>query len=651
MRLGVLVGVCGILGFATAAAGPAAPNAELEWVLTKTEISPLRGSPPPNMRTTVKSGHIDFDVTVAPMTEFDIDWNAPPAKVKPGAILTFTVKAAGKLTGGTDTQGYRTATPILLVDDRWVGTALEIGQSCTDPIGTAPISCTPPVKATGKVSRATPTVGTTFRIGIGMLNCTLCYVRYTYTSKPVGGTPPQPKPKPKPTPKPPPTAKGTLDISWSVPRRFGKPGKNGLTHYPTNDEITPASYPVDLVVRPKGSRQCRDDDTIDWTGDSAGKVKRTKGCRFVAQFPVEGTYTLTASLQGKDRFSGKGTVEVVVQDWLIFGLGDSNGSGEGAPDIPSPPLPARRAPVWKSLQCDRSAYSYQAQTARSIENTNPKTSVTFVHRACSGASIVNGMIGPYEGINPDAGPAIGGQVPAMGRLAGKREIDAVIVSIGVNDLKFGSMVEHCILYPSCYDRGYPKLTSPDTLDEVMKGYFRELPGRFDRLAARLADVGVPPERVFLTQYFDSTRDQNGNFCNPLIAIDRRLLTVAAAITPTNFLSTLVALYSTVTPPVFTQDEARWAHDWVLQRLNRQVASAAQKHRWGLISGAPGLFREHGYCSDDPWIVGLFESFERQHDHNGTLHATPFGNAKSAQLAIPVVKKTLYPGGKIRSPRP
>jgi lysophospholipase L1-like esterase len=650
MRLGVLVGLLGLVGFATASAGPAAPAADFEWVLTKTEINPAKAPQPPHARLTVKNGHIDYDWPGSPRTEFDIDWTLPAAKVEPGKPLVFNVTASGRLTGGTDTQGYRTATVILHHNDRWVDTALEIGQSCTDPIGTAPISCTPPVRETGKLSRATPTYGTSFTMGIGLLNCSNCVVRYTYTAKkPTSGTP-KPKPKPKPEPPPASPSKDTLDISWTMPRRFGVQGKDGLTHYPTPDEITPASFPVELVVRPKGSRQCRDSDAIAWSGPHAGRITRPGGCRFRAEFPVEGTFELKASLKGRDGFTAQGRVQVVVQDWLIFGLGDSNGSGEGAPDIPSPPLPARKAPVWKSLQCDRSAYSYQAQTARSIENTNPKTSVTFVHRACSGASIENGMIGPYGGINPKAGPALGAQVPAMGRLAGKREIDAVIISIGVNDLKFGSMVEHCILYPTCYNRGYPKLTSPDTLDEVMKEYFRQLPGRYDQLAAALTRVGVPPERVFLTQYFDSTRDENEKFCDPLIEIDPRLLSAAAALTPTGFLSTLVTLYATATPPVFTQDEARWAHDWVLQRLNRQVASVAKKHGWGLISGAPGLFRKHGYCSNDPWIVGLFESFERQHDHNGTLHATPFGNAQSAKLAIPVVKKTLYPGGKTRPPR-
>jgi hypothetical protein len=653
VRFVVAAGLLAAFALVSAASGPARPAADFEWVLTKTEINPARAGQPPGARITPTNGHMDFDVLVPPLVEFDIDWNRPPARVKPGGAIVFTVTVAGRITGGRDSQGYRTATAIMHVNDRWVSTAAEIGQSCVDPIGSEPISCTSPVTAKGKVSHKTATYGTTFTIGIGLLNCSNCVVRYTYTAKKPGATTPEPKPPPPPKPpQPPSTSKGTLAISWTMSPRFGKRGPDGLIRYlKTADDISPGRYRVELVVRPKGTRPCRASDSITWSGPSSGTVRRTTGCRFVADLRGEGVHRLTAKLVGKDGASLSGVEDVVVQDWLIFGLGDSNGSGEGAPDIPSPPLPARTPPVWQSVQCDRSAYSYQAQTARAIENRDPRTSVTFVHLACSGASIEKGMLGPYGGINADAGRALGAQVFQMERLAGKREIDAVVISIGVNDLKFGAMVEHCILYPQCFDRGYPKLSSAESLDEWMKARFEQLPGLFDQLAGALKRVGVPAQRVYVTQYFDSTRGASGDFCNPLIKIDTRALAaLAAASISSPFLAALVAA-AAATSLEFSQAEARWAHDSVLQRLNRQVRSAASKHGWGLVSGAQEAFRTHGYCSGDgSWVVGMFESFERQHDHNGTLHANPLGNAQTAKLAIPVVRKGLYPGGKARPPR-
>lgn len=649
MRLAAAIGALAILVLGTSSVGPASPAA-IEWVLTKTEINPARAPQPPHARITARDGHIDYDWPGAPQTEFDIGWSSPPSRVKPGSPIAFTVTLVGRVTGGTDTTGYRTATAILFVNDRWVGTAAEIGQSCSRANFSAPVTCTPPVTAKGTVSYKTPATGTRLTVGIGLLNCSNCVVRYTYTAKTAGSTQPEPKPAPKPPPSTAPE-KGTLDISWTMARRFGERGPNGLIRYlKTADDISPGRYRVDLVVRPKGSRPCRASDKIVWSGPSSGAVRRTTGCRFVAHLPGEGTYRIKAQLSGKDGAKLSGTEDVVVQDWLIFGLGDSNGSGEGSPDIPSPPLPSRKPPVWQSLQCDRSAYSYQAQAARAIENRDPKTSVSFVHLACSGASIAKGMVGPYGGINPKAGPALGAQVFQMQRLAGRREIDAVIVSIGVNDLEFGAMVEHCILFPSCFDRGYPKLTSSDTLDESMQEKFRRLPGLYDQLAGAFKRAGVPAPRVYLTQYFDSTRDANGNFCNPLIRVEASSLATVAAVVPHPFVRRLLLAASNVVLD-FDQAEARWAHDKVLARLNRQVRSAASKHGWGLISGADAAFRNHGYCSGDgSWIVGLFESFERQHDHNGTLHANPLGHSQQAKLAIPVLRKGLYPGGNARPPR-
>jgi hypothetical protein len=160
-----------------------APGAAFEWVLAKTEIDPLKQPSPPHAKVTARSGHIDYDWTGAPQTEFDTDFNQPPARVKPGAAITFDVTIAGRLTGGLETQGFRTADAIFIVGDRWVDTATALGQNCYDPIGTAPIACTDPATAKGSVSYTTPTSGTTFTVGIGLLNCGTCYVRYTYAAR------------------------------------------------------------------------------------------------------------------------------------------------------------------------------------------------------------------------------------------------------------------------------------------------------------------------------------------------------------------------------------------------------------------------------------------------------------------------------------
>lgn len=636
--------VLGLLGGLSAGAAAPAGAADFEWVLTKTEVNPGHSPQPSQATGTARSGHIDYDWPGAPQTQFDIDFNAPPQRLRPGDPVKFTITVKGRITGGTDTQGFRTADAILLVNDRWDGqSAVGVGQNCNDPIGAAPISCTKPASVTGTLSASSPTYGDTFTIGIGLLNCGTCYVKYTYTAK-KAGAPTKPKPKPAPTSK-----KVGLAISWTMPRRFGIVGSDGLMNYFTTPRaISPPSWRVDLVVRPKSSRWCKASDAITWARGGALRIVRTSGCRFAAYFRREGIYTLTANLRGRDGVTGSGSVEVTVQDWLIFGLGDSNGSGEGAPDIPSPPFPALDPPAWHDLQCDRSANSFEAQAARSIENRDPKTSVTFVHLACSGASIAEGLLGAYGGINP--GPMLAPQLLEMKRLAGKREIDAVVISIGVNDLGFADLVKHCILYPSCQNRAFPDLTSPTTLAEVMAKRIAGLPKLYDRLSHSLKALGIPARHVFLTEYFDSTRDQNKQICDPLIKVENDRLAPYVSLIPNPYLKLLAAAAARV-PLVFDRSEAEWANKQVLVKLNIQIRAAATKHGWRLVTGVADAFQAHGYCSTSSWITGLYQSLERQHDANGTLHANPLGDAQTAKLAVKAIRREFYPNGPYGPPRP
>lgn len=99
---------------------------------------------------------------------------------------------------------------------------------------------------------------------------------------------------------------------------------------------------------------------------------------------------------------------------IVLGLGDSYASGEGSPDVPTvwkkdidrqswPPKGeenvkdyVRSGASWWSNRCDRSFYSYQNMVAlyRSMEEKH--SVVAFVHLACSGAEIVDGLLAPQR---------------------------------------------------------------------------------------------------------------------------------------------------------------------------------------------------------------------------------------------------------------
>lgn len=159
----------------------------LTWVLARTTVNPTKWPPPQGASVTARAGHLDWQVLVAPQVDWDVDYPAPPNRLTPGSKLEIPIRVAGRITGGRDTQGYRAIAVILYMNDRWVGDAVgDFWQNCVDPIGSAPISCTPPVNEQGVLGFTVPTPGKsgdTFTFGIGTLNCSACTVRFEYTAR------------------------------------------------------------------------------------------------------------------------------------------------------------------------------------------------------------------------------------------------------------------------------------------------------------------------------------------------------------------------------------------------------------------------------------------------------------------------------------
>ncbi len=360
--------------------------------------------------------------------------------------------------------------------------------------------------------------------------------------------------------------------------------------------------------RASGGQPCDPKASYAWrVGGHARKFERRGKCVFAfTQFPALGAYRVSLkTTNGEER--GFGEIRIVIKDLLIVGIGDSVGSGEGNPDIPAGADPA----TWESRRCDRSHFSFEAQTAEALEEASAKTSVTLLHLACSGATIQRGLIGEYRGINDRGGPPLGPQVTELATLAAKRKVDALLVSIGANDVGFGPIVQFCLAEPSCPNRKFPTASSPKTLDDVLRERIAGLPGLYAALAAGLKDAGIAPDAVYITQYFDPTRDANGVFCDPLIGAGSSVL---------------------------TQGEAKWAYERLIVPLNAAVAAAAAANGWHVVTGAQEIFRLHGYCSSSTWIVGLIESLQNQLDLNGALHPNRHGHELISKLVVSELKR-------------
>jgi hypothetical protein len=161
-----------------------------------------------------------------------------------------------------------------------------------------------------------------------------------------------------------------------------------------------------------------------------------------------------------------GAAEVLVNDRLVVGLGDSYASGEGNPDIPArftqgdpndldvlyglrltPRKDRGSKVVWLDQRCHRSMYSYQFKTALQLALANPREAITYVSFSCSGATtddIISKKQGPREGLRK-----VEVQLKALRKAltaggGAPREIDYLLLSTGGNDVKFSKFLAYVV---------------------------------------------------------------------------------------------------------------------------------------------------------------------------------------------------------------
>ncbi|TMK96668.1 MAG: hypothetical protein E6G40_10590, partial [Actinobacteria bacterium] len=258
-------------------------------------------------------------------------------------------------------------------------------------------------------------------------------------------------------------------------------------------------------------------------------------------------------------------------------VGDSVAAGEGNPG----PKGTWRDP---GGQCHRSPVAAPRVAALEFEWSDPQTSVTFVTLACTGARIqrTQGEAQPIPGkVLLDPSPAAKSQFQQADEfLPPGRKADAILISVGANDIRFSKVLTFCLAsslfrIPPCFDLPYRGAAS---LDLLVRQRIADLPPSYDALANRIArDPVAGNAPVFITEYFDPMHGANAQPCR----IDGILRKTVAA----------------------------WAYDRLLD-LNDQVRQAAQQHGWTYVGNIATRFLRHGYCAGrDSWvhqiIGGLF----------------------------------------------
>lgn len=422
-----------------------------------------------------------------------------------------------------------------------------------------------------------------------------------------------------------------LKLDYRLPTRYGlDQNRDGLVDAITTPaQVSPPTWTAQVMVRWPGGALCV--GTYRWTVD--GKVatfaqqrNASTGlptCTFsfggFTQLDRPYRVSVTATRPGS---TGKGQTTVTIRDLLIVGLGDSTASGEGNPDHGVTQV------RWQDRRCHRSAEGFEALTAARIETASAKTSVTYVPLACSGASIPTGMLGPYAGIVPSRGVRLPPQVGAMKALVGSRRVDAVLVSIGINDLGFGNIARFCFndgldvqdaAAVNCWAKPYPTTSSPATLEAWVRARRASLPDRYARLAAAFRDAGLPASRIYVTEYPNATRDEDGAVCDPLIPY----------LDSTSFGFNVRGM--------ITRAEADEAERELLLPVNAALNTAAATYGWHLVSGLASQSATHGVCSTTPWFVDVSQSLIVQHDVLGTLHPNRLGQQAAASLVVAALR--------------
>ncbi len=415
-----------------------------------------------------------------------------------------------------------------------------------------------------------------------------------------------------------------LKLDYSIPPRY-----DPARPITTAAQVSPPTWTALVTVHWPNGGPCV--GTYRWTVDgrpatftqqrSASTGLQT--CTFVGGFArLDRPYRVgvTAIRLGS---TGTGRTTVTIRDLLIVGLGDSTASGEGNPDQSVTRV------RWQDRRCHRSANGFEAKAAARIEAASQKTSVTFVPLACSGASIPTGMLGPYAGIIPSRGVRLPPQVDMMKALVGLRRVDAVLVSIGINDLGFGNVARFCFddgleakdaAAVDCWTKPYPTASSPTTLEAWVRARSATLRDRYARLSTAFLAAGIPAGKIYVTEYPNATRDERGAVCDPLIPyLDS---------TPFGF-----SVRGTI-----TRTEAEEAERELLLPVNAAVKTAAATYGWHLVSGLAAQSTLHGVCSTSSWFVDVAQSLIVQHDVLGTLHPNRLGQQAAANLVVSALRR-------------
>jgi hypothetical protein len=241
-----------------------------------------------------------------------------------------------------------------------------------------------------------------------------------------------------------------------------------------------------------------------------------------------------------------------------------------------------------------------------VEHADPHTSVTFVSVASSGASIEDGLVGAQQSTGLPA------QIDQVKSIVGNRKIDALLMSVGGNDVDFQGIVE-ALMNP---------LDTYASIGANFNASLDQLAANFNDLAAALGKLNVNMSDVYLSEYADPVSGSP----------DGILADAASSFFPG--LGTFVSL---------TREEMDWAEQNVLAPLDGLLSDAASNFGWNFVDGINSAFQGHGYDTSDSYIVTYQESLDAQGaDSSGIPEGMLHPNAQGQAVIASVLEAEIMP---------
>ncbi len=497
------------------------------------------------------------------------------------------------------------------------------------------------------------------------------------------------------------SAKAQLAPDYEMQRRFQPDWRNPAAITLPN---TPQyAQPKDFLVMLKLGSAPVQGRAYTWNLVKGASTVKASGANPTVRLTAGDWSTTVTEKVGKSVVSSA-TMTVKVQDILIAAIGDSYGSGEGCPEIPaefkvddaaiatgsynfeqlvaadlntldfvqfptvlalSPVVPemwARSTDANMTLDsrlAHRSTHAYSARYAMAVEEADPRSSVTYVSVAQSGA-VVSELINTRNLSSDDGVTLMPVQLAQLKKIVGNRKIDTLLISIGGNDAGFGPLLGKLLASPVVF-AGLGQLTENflDPISLVPKyaenavnptGLFDWRPNALKNVingnfTSNNAEVIASEIFSYLNNYLPTDPLTGLQFASAFNGISGELVKLSSSYTLLNNTLrrnfTLGRIAITEYPDInkvyvrgsdgepviwwgagvtdlipgtaVNPSEGLLATKLFAEPLNQTVSRSAATHNWLYIGGVSDAFAGHGYGApkDDRWIVTARESLIRE----------------------------------------